>query len=1053
VGRLLLGVLVAAASLSIAWGDLEGQTAPPPDPAGAVPDATNVPGQYIVVFHDEAPDPLAIANQIAVKHGGNLRYMYEHALKGCAITLTPQAVEILRANPNVAYVEPDRYVQVFGTQTNPPNWGLDRIDQADLPLNNTYNYGNDGSGLNVYIIDSGVRATHSDFGGRVQFVPNGNNGDFVGDGQDSAEDCFGHGTHVAGILAGSAHGVAKDATIWALRVLDCSGNGTASMALAAVDWITANGQLPAVVNVSLGYLMSQALTDAVENSVAAGFTYVVAAGNQIVPADACMLSPGNAPHAITVGATEVDEDESYFSNYGTCVDILAPGSEVLSTGYTDDNATQIQSGTSQAAPHVAGAAALFLTDNPGATPAEVSAALVAAATPGRINLHSFSETGGTPNLLLNVSSIGDPGVPPTNNSPTIANAIPDTTVAENSPPINGYNDLNDVFTDIEDGDSLSFSVISVSDTSLVGVTIDQADSTLDLTIKPSSLGTATIVVRALDSDLATVQDTFVVSVVDGNIPPSVASAMPDTTVFENSPPVDNYRDLNDVFTDPEDGGALQFVIHSNSNSGLVSATIDADSALDLSFTAAQTGMATIVVRATDAGTLTVDDTVIVNVTPFNTRPIVTSAIPDTTVGEDSAPAADYRDLNDVFADVEDGSALSFTIQSNSNPALVTPTIDPSDSTLDMSFAADANGSATLVIRATDSGALSVTDTVLVTVTPVNDAPVVAVAIADTTMSEDDSPVTGYRDLNDVFSDVEDGNALTFAIQSNSDPALVMPTIDLSDSTLGFSFGADLNGAATLVIRATDSGTLWVDETVVVTVTAVNDAPIVASAIADTTVTEDDPPVDNYRDLNDVFSDVEDSGALGFVIHSNSNPSLLIATIDADSALDLSFVAGQNGVATLVVRATDSGVLSVDDTVVVTVALESDPPVVVSAVPDTTVIEDSAPVFAYRDLNDVFSDTEDGNALSFAVVGNSYPALVTATVDSSDSTLDLSFGADLSGTAAMVIRATDSGGLWADDLVFVTVTPVNDAPVVVSVCSRMWRTLWRLRSRATVTRVL
>ena len=218
----------------------------------------------------------------------------------------------------------------------------------------------------------------------------------------------------------------------------------------------------------------------------------------------------------------------------------------------------------------------------------------------------------------------------------------------------------------------------------------------------------------------------------------------------------------------------------------------------------------------------------------------------------------------------------------------------------------------------------------------------------------------------------------------------------------------------MVVGATDSGVLSAQDTFVVTVTPVNDAPVVAAAIPDTTVTEDDPPVDNYRDLNDVFSDVEDGSELSFAILSNSKPQLLTATIDADSALDLSFKPGKSGIATLVIRATDSGALSVDDTLVVSVALESDPPTVVLAIPDTTVAEDGAPIDAYRDLNDVFWDPEDGNAMAFTVESNSNPSLVTPTIDFSDSTLDLAFAADGNGAATIVIRATDSGGLLVDD---------------------------------------
>jgi PKD repeat protein len=291
------------------------------------------------------------------------------------------------------------------------------VDQADLPLSNSYTYGNDGTGANVYIFDTGVRRTHSDFGGRVQFVPNGSNGDFVGDGHGSAEDCHGHGTHVAGTAAGATFGLAKNAQIWAARVVNCSGSGQASMAIAAVDWATANAERPAVVNMSLGYGNVQSLRNAVEASVAAGVNYSVAAGNGHwlfgYPINACNESPAGAPNALTVGATQSNDVEASFSNFGTCVDLLAPGVSITSAYYSNDNAAAVMSGTSMATPHVTGAVALYLTANPSATPAQVAQAIKGNATPNRITLHSRSATRGTPNLLLYMAFIGGGNEPPT----------------------------------------------------------------------------------------------------------------------------------------------------------------------------------------------------------------------------------------------------------------------------------------------------------------------------------------------------------------------------------------------------------------------------------------------------------------------------------------------------------------------------------------------------------------------------------------------------------------------------------------------------------------
>jgi hypothetical protein len=399
--------------------------------------------------------------------------------------------------------------------------------------------------------------------------------------------------------------------------------------------------------------------------------------------------------------------------------------------------------------------------------------------------------------------------------------------------------------------------------------------------------------------------------------PTVVAAIPDTSVVEDSGPVANYRDLNNVFSDLEDGSVLTFAVQSNSNLGLVSATIDGDSALDLSFTPDAAGSATLILRATDSGSLFVEDTLIVTVTPENDAPVVVSAMPDTSVVEDSGPADNYRDLNNVFSDIEDGSALAFTVQSNSNAGLVNAMID-GDSALDLSFAPDAAGSATVILRATDSGSLFAEDTLVVTVATANDPPVVVNAIPDTLVVENSGPVANYRDLNNAFNDIEDGSALAFAVQSNSNAGLVSATID-GDSALDLSFAPDATGSATLIIRATDSGSLFAEDTLVITVATANDPPVVVNAIPDTLVVENSGPVANYRDLNVVFSDPQDGSVLAFAVQSNSNVGLVSATIDADSALDLSFASDTTGSATLIIRATDSGGLFVQDTLVVTVA--------------------------------------------------------------------------------------------------------------------------------------
>jgi subtilisin family serine protease len=385
-------------------------------PQASVSGGDAVPGQWIVVFHERVSDAPGLARQLVAAHGGTLRYTYQHALRGFSAELSDQAVEALGRNPNVAYIEPNRLGGIVATQ-NGATWGLDRIDQEDLPLSTTYTYTPTGAGVNAYILDTGVRLSHTDFGGRAAYIPNGQNGDFVNDrhgSRNGAEDCHGHGTHVAGTVGGTTWGVAKGVTILAGRVVDCRGSGSVDMAIAGVDWITASGQQPAVVNMSLGYGDVQSLREAVEGSIAKGFVYAVAAGNGSffgTPLDACKESPAGAPNALTVGATSSTDTEASWSNYGKCVDLLAPGVSITSASHKDDVSSTTMSGTSMAAPHVAGVAALYFQDNPGATPGAVATALTGNALKNKIKLHSASTSGGTPNLLLYMAFLNNGKTP------------------------------------------------------------------------------------------------------------------------------------------------------------------------------------------------------------------------------------------------------------------------------------------------------------------------------------------------------------------------------------------------------------------------------------------------------------------------------------------------------------------------------------------------------------------------------------------------------------------------------------------------------------------
>ena len=361
-----------------------------------------IPGQYIVVFKNDVRDVTAVAARLVSKHGGVKRFTYTRALKGFSAKLPDAAVAALRLDPSVAYIEQDQVMSAVAEQTG-ATWGIDRVDQRDLPLSTTYEYNADGTGVTAYIIDTGIRFDHEQFGGRAT-----SGFDAVDGG--SADDCNGHGTHVSGTVGGATYGIAKNVRLVAVRVLDCGGSGTTSGVIAGIDWVTADHATgaPAVANMSLGGGASTSLDNAVIKSIEDGVTYGIAAGNS--NANACNYSPARAGPALTVGSTTSTDARSSFSNYGICVDIFAPGSSITSSWYTSATATNTISGTSMATPHVVGAAALYLQANPGATPAQVEAALEGNATTGKVT----SAGTGSPNLLLYTAfiSAGPPPPPP-----------------------------------------------------------------------------------------------------------------------------------------------------------------------------------------------------------------------------------------------------------------------------------------------------------------------------------------------------------------------------------------------------------------------------------------------------------------------------------------------------------------------------------------------------------------------------------------------------------------------------------------------------------------
>ncbi|WP_055599815.1 S8 family peptidase [Streptomyces aureus] len=427
--RIATAAAVAVTALTLGTLSALPAAASPAAPEGVIENAGaegTIAGSYIVTLDESAQAETAKGRAVAAKFGAKIERTYTSAINGYAVELSEAQAKKLAADPAVTSVVQNRVFTIDGTQPSPPSWGLDRIDQRALPLNQSYTYPDTaGQGVTAYIIDTGVRISHSDFGGRAF------NGYDAIDNDNVAQDGHGHGTHVAGTVAGTSYGVAKKAKIVGVRVLNNQGSGTTAQVVAGIDWVTQNAVKPAVANMSLGGGIDSALDTAVRNSIASGVTYAVAAGND--SSNASNYSPARVAEAITVGSTTNTDARSSFSNYGTVLDIFAPGSSITSSWNSSDSATNTISGTSMATPHVAGAAAVYLADNPTATPAQVSTALTSAATPNVVG----NPGSGSPNRLLFVGGGGTTPPPGKKFENTADYAIADNATVESPVTVSG----------------------------------------------------------------------------------------------------------------------------------------------------------------------------------------------------------------------------------------------------------------------------------------------------------------------------------------------------------------------------------------------------------------------------------------------------------------------------------------------------------------------------------------------------------------------------------------------------------------------------------------